>query len=208
MEMSPTPPRGLSRGSSIVKAVKEEGQLLHYVKQENVDDHLDASSSPSVDLDAKNDDASFIQEMTEEEEEPVGFASDPLTRFNKLNEMLTQTQLYAEYIHEKVLEQSSNHTSGYDSTLTEEEMWEKEQAKLVPLVTGVKLKPYQIEDVKWLRFLWQNGLNGILADEMGLDKKSQSIAFLAHLKGNGLHGPYMIIAPASTLTNWVDEISR
>jgi ATP-dependent DNA helicase len=87
-------------------------------------------------------------------------------------------------------------------------MWEKEQAKLVPLVPGVKLKPYQIKDVKWLRFLWQNGLNGILADEMGLDKKSQSIAFLAHLKGNGLHGPYMIIAPASTLTNWVDEISR
>ncbi|XP_051178646.1 ATP-dependent DNA helicase DDM1-like [Lolium perenne] len=213
MGMPPATPRELSSGGSIVKAVKEECQPLHSVKQENVDDPLNASSSPS-DLDAKNDDASFVKEEeeqlcdAEQMEDAVGLASDPMTRFNKLDELLKQTKLYAEYILEKLLEESSNYSPGYDATLTEEEMWEKEQAKIVPLVTGAKLKPYQIEGVKWLISHWQIGVNGILADEIRIGKTIQSIAFLSHLKGNGLHGPYMIIASATTLTNWVDEISR
>lgn len=95
-----------------------------------------------------------------------------------------------------------------DSTITDEERTEKEQAELVPLLTGGKLKPYQIKGVKWMISLWQNGLNGILADQMGLGKTIQTIAFLAHLKGNGLHGPYMVIAPLSTLSNWMNEIAR
>lgn len=95
-----------------------------------------------------------------------------------------------------------------DSTLTNEEKTEKEQAELVPLLTGGKLKPYQIKGVKWMISLWQNGLNGILADQMGLGKTIQTIAFLSHLKGNGLHGPYMVIAPLSTLSNWLNEFER
>ncbi|KAL6595139.1 hypothetical protein ACP70R_048242 [Stipagrostis hirtigluma subsp. patula] len=95
-----------------------------------------------------------------------------------------------------------------DCNLSEEGSREKEQAKLVPLMTGGKLKPYQIKGVKWLISLWQNGLNGILADEMGLGKTIQTIGFLAHLKGKGMHGPYMIIAPQSTLSKWINEISR
>jgi ATP-dependent DNA helicase len=43
---------------------------------------------------------------------------------------------------------------------------------------------------------------------MGLGKTIQTIGFLTHLKGKGMHGPYMIIAPLSTLSNWVNEISR
>ncbi|KAM0842761.1 hypothetical protein ACQ4PT_058157 [Festuca glaucescens] len=207
MGMPPATPRELSRGGSIVKVVKEECQLLHSVKQENVDDPLNGSSSPS-DLDAKNDDASFVKEEEEHLCEAKRLASNPMARFEKFNELLTQAQLYVEFLLEKVLEESSNYSPGYDATLTEEEILEKDQAKPVPLVTGAKLMPYQIEGVKWLILHWHNGLNGILADEMRLGKTIQSIAFLAHLKGNGLHGPYMIIASAATLTNWVDEISR
>lgn len=95
-----------------------------------------------------------------------------------------------------------------DTSLTEEESLEKEQSELVPLLTGGKLKSYQIKGVKWLISLWQNGLNGILADQMGLGKTIQTIGFLAHLKGNGLHGPYLVVAPLSTLSNWVNEFSR
>ncbi|KAJ8544799.1 hypothetical protein K7X08_017382 [Anisodus acutangulus] len=43
---------------------------------------------------------------------------------------------------------------------------------------------------------------------MGLGKTIQTISFLAHLKGNGLDGPYLVIAPLSTLSNWVNEIER
>lgn len=107
-----------------------------------------------------------------------------------------------------MLTRSKEGMASDDMNLTEEERTEKEQAELIPLLTGGKLKHYQLKGVKWLISLWQNGLNGILADQMGLGKTIQTIGFLAHLKGNGLDGPYLIIAPLSTLSNWVNEINR
>ncbi|KAH9663204.1 helicase lymphoid-specific [Citrus sinensis] len=167
-------------------------------------------------------------------------------QFNKLDELLTQTQMYAEFLLEKMeditvesepvgkkkgrgskrkaapqcntrkakravaamLTRSKEGEKTENENLNEEERVDKEQRELVPLLTGGKLKSYQLKGVKWLISLWQNGLNGILADQMGLGKTIQTIAFLAHLKGNGLHGPYLVIAPLSTLSNWVNEISR
>lgn len=38
------------------------------------------------------------------------------------------------------------------------------------LVTGAKLRGYQLAGVQWMTSLYENGLNGILADEMGLGK--------------------------------------
>ncbi|GJR81397.1 ATP-dependent DNA helicase DDM1 [Tanacetum coccineum] len=72
-----------------------------------------------------------------------------------------------------------------DINLSKEERAEKELAELVPLMTGGKLKPYQVKGVKWLISLWQNGLNRILADQMGLGMMIQTIGFLAHLKRKG-----------------------
>lgn len=107
-----------------------------------------------------------------------------------------------------MLTRSEEGTPSDDINLSKEERAEKEQDELVPLLTGGKLKPYQLKGVKWLISLWQNGLNGILADQMGLGKTIQTIGFLAHLKGKGLDGPYLVIAPLSTLANWLNEISR
>ncbi len=44
-----------------------------------------------------------------------------------------------------------------------------------------KLKPYQLEGLKWMVSLYNNNLNGILADEMGLGKTIQTIALLTYL---------------------------
>lgn len=107
-----------------------------------------------------------------------------------------------------MLTRSQENEIAEDVNLTEEERTAKEQRELVPLLTGGNLKSYQIKGVKWLISLWQNGLNGILADQMGLGKTIQTIGFLAHLKGKGLDGPYLVIAPLSTLSNWMSEISR
>ncbi|KAM3310882.1 hypothetical protein ACQJBY_031512 [Aegilops geniculata] len=262
------------------EALKAEEQLLNSVKDETAVEPLDAASPLPIDLAAKNGDTSLITEvMTKEEEEmyqarikleeeeearkreeAARQAFDPKAKFSKLDELLTQTQLYSEFLLEKMeqitdvkptaveikdeeepveeqkkgrgrkrkaanskpqyndkkaktavaamLSRSREDRSADDGTLTEEEKWEREQANLVPLLTGGKLKSYQIKGVKWLISLWQNGLNGILADQMGLGKTIQTIAFLAHLKGNGLHGPYMVIAPLSTLSNWLNELTR
>lgn len=109
---------------------------------------------------------------------------------------------------EAMITRSKENVKTEDVDLTEEERTEKEQRELMPLLTGGKLKSYQLKGVKWLISLWQNGLNGILADQMGLGKTIQTIGFLSHLKSKGLDGPYMIIAPLSTLSNWMNEINR
>ncbi|KAL6843472.1 hypothetical protein ACP4OV_026534 [Aristida adscensionis] len=247
------------------------------IKQEQgADEFVDASSSLPIKVEAKNGDASLItEEMKKEEElleetrikaaeeeearkreEAAKLAFDPDAQYSKLDELLTKTQMFSEFLLEKMdqitdegvetqveeppveekktgrgrkrkaktapryndkkaktavaamLTRSREDHLADDCTLSEEERWEKEQANLVPLLTGGKLKSYQIKGVKWLISLWQNGLSGILADQMGLGKTIQTIGFLAHLKGKGMHGPYLIIAPLSTLSNWVNEISR
>lgn len=76
------------------------------------------------------------------------------------------------------------------------------------LITGCTMREYQLVGMEWLISLYDNGLNGILADEMGLGKTLQTIAFLAHLREMGTPGPFLVVAPLSTLGNWVSEIER
>src|SRR3954466_11647698 len=56
--------------------------------------------------------------------------------------------------------------------------------------------------------LYENGINGILADEMGLGKTIQTIALLAHLWEKKSYGPFLVAAPLSTTTNWVEEFKK
>ena len=70
------------------------------------------------------------------------------------------------------------------------------------------MRPYQLIGVHWLVGLYENGLNGILGDEMGLGKTVQSIAMLAHLSGQGVSGPFMVVGPLSTLYNWMNEFKK
>ncbi|KAJ1024722.1 hypothetical protein NDA16_002762 [Ustilago loliicola] len=76
------------------------------------------------------------------------------------------------------------------------------------LVTGAKMREYQLDGLEWLISLYENGLNGILADEMGLGKTLQTISFLAHLREKGVWGPFLVVAPLSTINNWVLEFER
>ncbi|XP_021956408.1 chromatin-remodeling ATPase INO80 isoform X2 [Folsomia candida] len=72
-----------------------------------------------------------------------------------------------------------------------------------------KLKNYQILGVNWLSKLFDHGVNGVLADEIGLGKTVQSIAFLAYLAEMcGIWGPFLVIAPSSSLHHWQQEIKR
>uniref|UniRef100_A0A9J8B3G1 Chromodomain helicase DNA binding protein 7 n=1 Tax=Cyprinus carpio carpio TaxID=630221 RepID=A0A9J8B3G1_CYPCA len=67
------------------------------------------------------------------------------------------------------------------------------------------LREYQLEGVNWLLFNWYNTRNCILADEMGLGKTIQSITFLYEIYLKGIHGPFLVIAPLSTIPNWERE---
>ncbi|KAG2730887.1 hypothetical protein G9P44_006036 [Scheffersomyces stipitis] len=76
------------------------------------------------------------------------------------------------------------------------------------LISGGTLKDYQLDGLQWLITLYENGLNGILADEMGLGKTLQCISFLSFLIENGIPGPFFVVVPLSTMTNWFNEIRK
>ncbi|AWP13756.1 putative lymphoid-specific helicase [Scophthalmus maximus] len=89
----------------------------------------------------------------------------------------------------------------------------KMNGQLVPiqqpqLFTGGVMRSYQIEGIEWLRMLWENGINGILADEMGLGKTIQCIAHIAMMIEKKVMGPFLVVAPLSTLPNWINEFKR
>ncbi|MCO5566352.1 hypothetical protein L7F22_020029 [Adiantum nelumboides] len=80
---------------------------------------------------------------------------------------------------------------------------------LQPTLFDGILKEYQLKGLQWLVNCYEQGLNGILADEMGLGKTIQAMAFLAHLaEEKNIWGPFLVVAPASVLNNWADEVNR
>lgn len=97
------------------------------------------------------------------------------------------------------------------------------------ILVGGKLKEYQIKGyvesnwviyvkiivlslyfrLEWLVSLYNNSLNGILADEMGLGKTIQTIGLITYLMEKKKNmGPYLIIVPLSTLSNWILEFEK
>merc|ERR1712226_523524 len=77
------------------------------------------------------------------------------------------------------------------------------------ILVGGKLKEYQVKGLEWLVSLYNNCLNGILADEMGLGKTIQTLALLTYLMEKKKNmGPYLVIVPLSTLSNWILEAQK
>lgn len=71
------------------------------------------------------------------------------------------------------------------------------------------LRPYQVNGVKWLWFLYQLGLGGCLADDMGLGKTIQVLSLLLMIKHtHDSKNASLLIVPASLLGNWQKEIQR
>ncbi len=72
------------------------------------------------------------------------------------------------------------------------------------------LRSYQQEGVRFLLSVTEAGFGACLADDMGLGKTLQLIAWLTHLHRRGElgQGAALIIAPASLLSNWQEELAR
>ena len=76
-------------------------------------------------------------------------------------------------------------------------------------LVGGSLKDYQLKGLQWMISLYNNNLNGILADEMGLGKTIQTISLITYLiEKKQQPGPFLVIVPLSTLTNWNNEFEK
>ncbi|KAL9655040.1 hypothetical protein ABK040_008823 [Willaertia magna] len=173
----------------------------------------------------------------EEEEEEVQPEAPKAIKENmdKLHELLAKTEKFSQVIHEHVLgnleveedEEASSGKRKRKKGSTDDESAQKklkevlgqtsnlQSAKEVKLkypqpklLSGATLRDYQLQGVNWLISLYENGVNGILADEMGLGKTVQTIGLFCHLYEKGVKGPFLVVAPLSTLSNWINEIDR
>ncbi|KAI8356857.1 SNF2 family N-terminal domain-containing protein [Mortierella sp. GBAus27b] len=82
-------------------------------------------------------------------------------------------------------------------------------SKQPTILTGGNLKEYQMKGLQWMASLYNNRLNGILADEMGLGKTIQTISLVTYLiEAKQQNGPFLILVPLSTLTNWTLEFEK
>lgn len=70
------------------------------------------------------------------------------------------------------------------------------------------LRNYQKNGYRWLRTLETFQFGGILADDMGLGKTLQVIAVLLAAKQEGKGGVSLVVAPASLVFNWGEEIRK
>ncbi|MBO7167018.1 MAG: DEAD/DEAH box helicase [Kiritimatiellae bacterium] len=87
----------------------------------------------------------------------------------------------------------------------------KDHFDLIPAPKSLKgsLRDYQLRGASWIAYLSKYGFGPCLADDMGLGKTIQTIAYILHLKENGLlKKPALIVAPVSVVTNWLRELKR
>nr|XP_018669889.1 chromodomain-helicase-DNA-binding protein 7 isoform X2 [Ciona intestinalis] len=85
------------------------------------------------------------------------------------------------------------------------DMWKRLSEDNTVFQNNNRLRDYQFEGINWLLFNWYNKRNCILADEMGLGKTIQSITFLQKIFDHGIRGPFLVVAPLSTIANWQRE---
>ena len=153
------------------------------------------------------------------------------SRYAQLNKLLDQTSLYSKFLAERMptryqhsmklftsssdrrrartARASSPSSSSPHSFASVEAVSDSRFTSLNSLVSpGLSLFMYQAVGVDWLISLFENGLNGVIADEMGLGKTLQCIVFLAHLHAHNIAGPFIVIAPLSTLSSWEAEFHR
>ncbi|ONM32107.1 ISWI chromatin-remodeling complex ATPase CHR11, partial [Zea mays] len=142
----------------------------------------------------------------------------------RLKYLLQQTEIFAHFAkgsqsNEKKPRGRGRHASKMTEEEEDEEYLKEEEDALAgaggtrlvsqPSCIKGKMRDYQLAGLNWLIRLYENGINGILADEMGLGKTLQTISLLGYLhEFRGIAGPHMVVAPKSTLGNWMKEIQR
>lgn len=126
-------------------------------------------------------------------------------KLEQLTNLLQKAAAYTAFLRQRMQE---GHPAGTGAGQVKQTGKDGRDPRQPKLLSGGTMRQYQVDGMVWISSLWENGLNGILADEMGLGKTCQTIAFFAHLYGMGVTGPFLVVAPLSTVANWQREFKR
>ncbi|KAG1457849.1 hypothetical protein G6F56_006523 [Rhizopus delemar] len=136
----------------------------------------------------------------------------------RLTQLLKQTGTFLDSLTLAVREQQMDKSDGDEMDASDPDAKNdyyqtthriKEEVVQPDLLVGGLLKDYQVKGLQWMVSLYNNHLNGILADEMGLGKTIQTISLITYLiEKKRQNGPFLIIVPLSTLTNWTLEFEK
>jgi SWI/SNF-related matrix-associated actin-dependent regulator of chromatin subfamily A member 2/4 len=208
---------------------RAEKDRIHALKRDNEEEYIkmlqETKNERLLALLAQTDDylrqiAELVdqeQEAQEEKalEEQIKGSGFDNARIEALQQALNQRREAAAKAAERRMEISSVDATTQANREMRATYYQKihrvsEDIKIQPsILVGGKLKEYQIDGLQWLISLFNNKLNGILADEMGLGKTIQTIALLAYLKEvKKVEGPFLVVAPLSTISNWANEFSK
>ncbi|RDL35755.1 uncharacterized protein BP5553_06367 [Venustampulla echinocandica] len=128
------------------------------------------------------------------------------TKARQLEELLKKSEAFSNRLTGKTQVLGRVGSSLDGQTLGEHDLTMAEQPKCM---IGGKMRDYQLEGLTWMLEICTQGMSGILADEMGLGKTIQTISLIAHLREKEEYlGPHLIIAPLSTLSNWIEEFQK
>jgi superfamily II DNA or RNA helicase len=86
------------------------------------------------------------------------------------------------------------------AALSREEMFAALPSATLPADLTATLRDYQRRGVDWLSLLRDAGIGALLADDMGLGKTLQTLT--------AVRGRTLVVAPTSTLHNWLAEARR
>ncbi|KAK4184833.1 putative ATP-dependent helicase [Podospora australis] len=124
----------------------------------------------------------------------------------ELDRLLAQSAAFSSILTEKTKALGRVGTGLDGKTLGEHNVKMAEQPKSL---VGGTMRDYQLEGLTWMYEICLQGLSGILADEMGLGKTIQTISLIALLRDQeDFLGPHLIVAPLSTLSNWMNEFHK
>ncbi|KAK4235583.1 SNF2 family N-terminal domain-containing protein [Achaetomium macrosporum] len=123
-----------------------------------------------------------------------------------LDQLLAQSAAFSSILTNKTKVLGRVGTSLDGKTLGEHDLTMAKQPKCM---VGGTMRDYQLEGLTWMYEICVQGMSGILADEMGLGKTVQTISLIALLREQENYlGPHLIVAPLSTLSNWLDEFHQ
>ncbi|PNY23703.1 Lymphoid-specific helicase [Tolypocladium capitatum] len=124
----------------------------------------------------------------------------------ELDELLMKSAAFSDILTKKTLVLGRVGSSLDGKTLGEHNL---QMAKQPKCLSGGTMRDYQLEGLTWMYEICSQGMSGILADEMGLGKTVQTISLIALLREQENYlGPHLIVAPLSTLSNWIDEFHQ